>query len=1026
MNNIFEGLNDFTVTTHEIHDIVGYIKALLDDIEEDLPYDQWLSLIAILKKEIEDEEIAYDIFEDFSSRFDSFDPDACHTKFFESGVEAGNIGIGSLVHWSKESQGEEYQPQKYTKFFQEGSTTPLQLVKKKRESKKSELPDHLPLCEKQKMPLGDPIDPQHFSQVIQDSYYATSRLPYNHQYVNLYTGDGVPEQYISVNPLDEKTGERNQDSVIDYRFAVLEFDDIPLEDQACILMMAQFPCEAIVFTGNKSLHMWIRIDAENNAEYKDRVRLIAKICKDFGFNPDTKVLYDASSWVRCPGIERYNFNEKKGAIGFTGQQQDLLWSGNSTGWKEWYRVTYPSLLEESTEIAVELPKGVEEAGYPTHKDHNFTRTQKQFNSVMPDDFMTQFEEALTSAEDKETALIAMIDILRKTFSKSTKRSSLSAVDIFFLLKEIVEHVSMDVEVDKLELLYNSCVEVVTDQTKAAAERTKKKLDQYAEYVKELEGDDLKDEALIEAVISRFSATEHDQEALVEYITSLDNMLTDAQLRPLILKQSEAHKMIEPLGKAVLDQVPDLYVYGGRIVNTYGNKLVELETSQFPTMIGPSIAFVSATKEGFKVKDMDDITVRRVLSSPKFVDYLNPVSLITDIPVFFAGKESNRIITGYDREAKTLVRGKNTGYGIIDLEEAKKMILSLFSDFRFVVPSDLSRAVCGLMLPGLAYAGLLDGDSRPMIYTTADNPGAGKGTLTKFMTLPYTRMWSVITSDACKGGLDEAVFTKLSEGESIIIIDNLKKTKQMKEFSSSNLEAMITSNEITGRAAYVKASSFDVSRTILHANTNGIDISKDLSDRSIQIAIRKHNDPIKRYEGGLDNWIIASSPKILSAIYTVLNEYVERGKPKLTCKEPQRFEEVAAILNYIVVEILGLEDMSVSSTQRKEQNSNKNTDIARASCFAVDSKGMIGDKLSAMDIYDCMVSNGTEHCLGVFFDFDDYMDDNGTELTADAKKKISVSIGRSLSRSMKNNEATVEEFTIQKVRSSKGYRYVFTK
>jgi hypothetical protein len=1024
MSDIFKNLNEYTVRTHEIHDIVGYTKALLDDIETDLPYPQWLSLIAILKKHIDDEEIAFELFDEFSSKFDSYDPDACFKKFFEAGVESGTIGIGSLVHWVKEDQGEEYQPQKYEKYFREGTTTPLQLVKQKRERKKSELPDHKPLCEKEKMPLGSPIDPMKFGQVMQDAYYATSRLPYNHQYVNMYTGEGVPEQYISVNPLDKKTGERNQDSVIDYKYAVLEFDDIPLDEQACILMMAQFPVEAIVFTGNKSLHMWLRVDADNNSEYKERVRLVAKICQDFGFKPDTKVLYDASSWVRCPGIERYNFNEKKGALGFTGKMQDLLWVGESNGWQYWYRSVYPSLLDEQT-LCAEQPKGVEEKGYPTKKPKNFGRTLERFERVMPDDFIDQFCDTLETTEDKEVCLIGMIDILRTMYSRSTKSSGLDATDIFFILKEPVEHVPMELEEEKLAVLYRACVEVVNNQEQEEAARLLKRLEQYEEYVKELEDDELKDPHLIEAVVNRFAAVEHDQEKLLEYVDNLDKMFEAAGIRPLVMANPEIYKMVQPLGRAVLDQVPDLYVYGDRIVNTAGKKVQDLDINQFPTIIGPSIAMVKKTQDGFLVKDLDDITVKRIINSHQFKGFLNPVSLITDIPVFFAGKDGNRIITGYDREATTLVRGENNGYGIIDLEEAKHTIIDLFKDFIFVLPSDLSRAICGLFLPGLTAAGLLEGE-RPMLYTTADCPGAGKGTLTKFMSLAYTRNWSTITTNACKGGLDEALFTKLAEGDSLIVIDNLKKEGQLKEFSSQNLESMLTTNEVTGRAAFMKASNFDVSKLVVHANTNGIDISKDLSDRSIHIAIRKSNKPLRKYEGGLENWIIASSPRILSAVYTVLNEYVLRGKPKRVCKESQRFEEASAILNYIVVDILGLEDMSISATQRKEQSSKKNTDISRAICFAVDQQGKLKDRLTAMDIYDCLSASGTEDVLGVYFSHDDFQDDNGTELVADAKKKVSTVIGRSLSKGMKDNISHIEEFTIEKKRDSRGWKYVFTK
>tara|TARA_R110002020_G_scaffold213427_1_gene420275 strand:- start:67284 stop:70355 length:3072 start_codon:yes stop_codon:yes gene_type:complete len=1019
---IFSGLNEAVISNHEIKDIEGYVSALLDDIENDLSYDDWIKLVAILKREIEDEELAFDLFDTFSSRFDSYDPNASQKKFFESQIEAGDVGIGSLVHWVKEDLGDEYQPQKYLKFFSEEKVSPLQLAKKRKESKKTVLPNHTPLCDHTTMELPAPIDAELFRQVILDKPYATSRDPWNHTYANLYNGD-IVEQYISVNPLDQSTGSRNQDSVADYKYCVLEFDDIPLEEQAGVLMMADLPCEAIVFTGNKSIHSWIRIDAENNTEYKERTRLLAKLVKDFGFNPDTKVLYDSCSLVRCPGVERYNFDPKKGAVGPTGLMQELLWAGNSVGWQTWYRTVYPSLLEDKT-VLLETPEGVEEVGYPTKKSHNYTRLKKAVVEMLPG-IVDEFETALEDAEDKTVALSAMIEILMDSVTSKSKRIKLSDVDLFFLLKDPVEAVPMDTEVDKLEVLYGICRETFERHSEKEMDKKKKRLDQYQEYLTELESDDLKDTELINRIISAFDQAKHDDTKLEELIISFDRVMNDAGVRPLVLVQSEIHKMADTAAVAVSDQVPELYRYAGNLSIIDRGGLKPIDSDIFPSIVGPGVAFIRYIQGKFMVQDMPDSLTKKLMKSPDFNVRIPEINLVSDVPVFFVGEEGCRIITGYDKEAKTLVTCNDKGYELMELEDAKEIILNLFSDFKFVSPSDLSRAISGLMLPGLAYAGLLEGGSRPLIYTTADAPGAGKGTITKFMSIPYTKSWSIITAEACKGGLDEAIFTKLAEGESIIIIDNLKKSKAMKEFSSSTIEGMITSDNITGRAAFSPPSTFDVSKTILHANTNGIEMSSDLVDRSLTVAIRKTDKVIKKYQGGLDNWIAQSSPKILSAVYTVLAEYVSLGCPKKTCLEPQRFEDVAAILNAICVDILDLPDISINSTRRKKQMADSSNEIARAVCFAAAAEGKLGEGMRTLDIYECLVANNTDNCLGVFLNFDDYQDESGLELTQDAKKKISVKIGKALSKSMKDNKIYVEEFCVEKVRDSKGFKYVIT-
>ena len=129
MSNIFSDLHEHIVKTTELKDVVGYTKQLLDDLAEslngtwdDFGFDRWVSLAMILKIEIEDEELAYDLFEDFSAKFEEFDQDETMSRYDSIKVTSEDIGIGSLVHWTKEAADSDWQPQKYTKFFQEGST----------------------------------------------------------------------------------------------------------------------------------------------------------------------------------------------------------------------------------------------------------------------------------------------------------------------------------------------------------------------------------------------------------------------------------------------------------------------------------------------------------------------------------------------------------------------------------------------------------------------------------------------------------------------------------------------------------------------------------------------------------------------------------------------------------------------------------------------------------------------------------------------------------------------------------------
>ena len=55
--------------------------------------------------------------------------------------------------------------------------------------------------------------------------------------------------------------------VTKYRHVLVEFDHIPsLEEQWNLINEAKLPCTAVISSGNKSLHAWVRVDADNLAE----------------------------------------------------------------------------------------------------------------------------------------------------------------------------------------------------------------------------------------------------------------------------------------------------------------------------------------------------------------------------------------------------------------------------------------------------------------------------------------------------------------------------------------------------------------------------------------------------------------------------------------------------------------------------------------------------------------------------------------------------------------------------------------
>ena len=79
--------------------------------------------------------------------------------------------------------------------------------------------------------------------------------------------------FIGINPMTAK-GCRDE-HVTKFRHVLVEFDFIQtLEEQWHLINEAKLPCTAVITSGNKSLHAWVRVDAKNIAEYEQRRKIL--------------------------------------------------------------------------------------------------------------------------------------------------------------------------------------------------------------------------------------------------------------------------------------------------------------------------------------------------------------------------------------------------------------------------------------------------------------------------------------------------------------------------------------------------------------------------------------------------------------------------------------------------------------------------------------------------------------------------------------------------------------------------------
>lgn len=149
-------------------------------------------------------------------------------------------------------------------------------------------------------------------------------------------GDYKPEAgaWIRFNPLDGK-GVKNE-NVTEFRYALVESDDMPIEQQNALIRELELPVACLVHSGGKSLHAIVRIDAPDYTEYRRRVDYLYEVLKKNDFTLDTQNK-NPSRLSRMPGITR-NGNKQFLVDTNIGKES---WEA----WKEWIESVNDNLPE---------------------------------------------------------------------------------------------------------------------------------------------------------------------------------------------------------------------------------------------------------------------------------------------------------------------------------------------------------------------------------------------------------------------------------------------------------------------------------------------------------------------------------------------------------------------------------------------------------------------------------------------------------------------------------------------------------
>lgn len=157
--------------------------------------------------------------------------------------------------------------------------------------------------------------------------------------------------WIRFNPLNGE-GVRNTD-IASFKYALVESDSLDIGKQLSIIHQLELPVAAVVYSGAKSIHAIVKVDASDNKEYRERVSYLYKICDKNGLEVDSQNK-NPSRLSRMPGCIR---GDHKQFIIETNTGKET-WSD----WVEWVESMNDNLPDEENlaDVLFNLPDYAEE------------------------------------------------------------------------------------------------------------------------------------------------------------------------------------------------------------------------------------------------------------------------------------------------------------------------------------------------------------------------------------------------------------------------------------------------------------------------------------------------------------------------------------------------------------------------------------------------------------------------------------------------------------------------------------------
>lgn len=408
-------------------------------------------------------------------------------------------------------------------------------------------------------------------------------------------------------------------------------------------------------------------------------------------------------------------------------------------------------------------------------------------------------------------------------------------------------------------------------------------------------------------------------------------------------------------------------------------------SLFETFVAP----YKETPKGRIESVFPESSVRQIISTPAFIQRLDPVVSITQCPVLVMVEGQLRTIVGYDRETGIYAAGEviepNT------LEEATSRILSVDGETAFASGGDRSRAVAHSLAPAFTQGRLLSTPS-PILGVEGNDSQAGKGKKEKRTAAIYNAVPVIVNqTGGSTGSIEEGLDAALIDGAGFISMDNLE-DRGRGPFACPKLCSMLTESTYTARAAYTKNIQVDPGLRIFMLTSNGATLLKDILNRLCMVRlVKQHGRKFKRYpEGSQEAHIRANYPVYLGAVFRIIREWYARGCPRTAISLSTGFDQWWQVMDWIVINLFKLPSVIEGYQAVSDRVTDQELSWFRNVVRAVADAGKLDHKLQVTELLEIMLEVGVNlpGCNGVY---------STAMLTEDKLKNLRLGIGVRISR-----------------------------